>query len=156
MIGAGKALDLMNGAPASSGRKGIGGCASPVPLKDRDEKPCSAPGTAGARPTVRVERAEFGLAARTSAGRPVLVPSWLFQVRPAGEKETSTVAHPAIDPAHLTGPEAPGSPTPSASSSPRARPVSPATAPGARISPSSTRAGCAPTTRRAPVRTRRR
>ncbi|WP_349411181.1 hypothetical protein [Streptomyces sp. MH191] len=118
VIGAGKALDLMNGAPASSGRKGIGGCASPVPLKDRDEKPCSAPGTAGARPTVRVERAEFGLAARTSAGRPVLVPSWLFQVRPAGEKETSTVAHPAIDPAHLTGPEAPGSPTPSASSSP--------------------------------------
>lgn len=119
VIGAGKALELMNGASTSYGRKGIGGCASPVPPKDRDEKPCSAPATAGARPTVRVEHAVFGLAARSSAGRPVLVPSWLFQVRPPGGKETSTVARPAIDPRYLTGPEAPGSPTPTASSSTR-------------------------------------
>jgi hypothetical protein len=116
VIGAKKALELMNGAAASYGRKGIGGCTSPVPLKDRDEKPCSAPATPGARPTVPVEDAVFGLAARSSAGRPVLVPSWLFRVRPAGEEETSTVARPAIDPRYLTGPEAPGTPTPSAPS----------------------------------------
>lgn len=117
VIGAEKALELMNGATTSYGRKGIGGCASPVPLKDRDETPCAASPTGGARGTVRVEDAEFGLAARTSAGRPVLVPSWLFEVRPAGEETTSTVARAAVDPRYLTAPGTPGQPSPTGSSS---------------------------------------
>lgn len=53
VVGARRTLDLMNGSssgasPSGGGRMGIGGCASPVPLKDRDEQPCEHP-TTGAR-----------------------------------------------------------------------------------------------------------
>ncbi len=98
VIGAQKTLDLMNGATPSYGRKGIGGCASPVPLKDRDEAPCRASTVPPGRTSAAVTGAVFGLAVHSVDAKPVLVPSWLFQVRPAGAGDTFTVAHPAVDP----------------------------------------------------------
>ncbi|MET7477850.1 hypothetical protein ABZT17_26275 [Streptomyces sp. NPDC005648] len=109
VLGAEKTLALLNAAPTTDHRMGIGGCASPVPLKDRFEEPCgqgtSAPtaSTAPAGNTVTVEKAVFGLASHTvSGGQPALVPSWLFEVRAAGARDTFTATYPAIDPKYLT------------------------------------------------------
>ncbi|MPY59397.1 hypothetical protein FNH08_20170 [Streptomyces spongiae] len=115
VIGADKALDLMNGSGEATGggRKGPGGCPSPVPLKDKDETRCEAATEAPAPASVTVEDAAFGLAARFTEGEQVLVPSWLFQVRPEGAAAGFTVTHPAVDPAYLTTPEPPSSVTPS-------------------------------------------
>ncbi|MFD8739930.1 hypothetical protein ACFV06_34160 [Streptomyces sp. NPDC059618] len=111
VVGAKKTLDLMNGsAPATDGgRMGIGGCASPVPLKDRDEMPCEHPSPAKPE-TVTVEKATFGLAAQRANGRQALVPSWLFEMRAPGAQDTYTVTHPAVDPAFLASPESPSQP----------------------------------------------
>ncbi|MFF3449284.1 hypothetical protein ACFYXJ_19360 [Streptomyces sp. NPDC002667] len=111
VVGAKKTLDLMNGsAPATDGhRMGIGGCASPVPLKDRDEMPCEHPSPAKPQ-TATVEKATFGLAAQRANGRQALVPSWLFEVRSPGAQDTYTVTHPAVDPAFLASPESPSQP----------------------------------------------
>ncbi|MGW3492799.1 hypothetical protein [Streptomyces sp. NPDC001020] len=111
VLGARKTLELMNGATTSYGRKGIGGCASPVPLKDRDEAPCGASTVAPKRTPVDVEGAVFGLAVHNANGTAVLVPSWLFEVRPAaGGGRTFTVTRPAVDPRYLTTPQPPGQP----------------------------------------------
>ncbi|MFJ9561627.1 hypothetical protein ACIRQQ_16500 [Streptomyces fuscichromogenes] len=116
VLSAAKTLDLMNAAPRSDHRMGIGGCASAVPLKDRLEQPCGA-STPSASSAV-IEKAVFGLAAQSVAGRQALVPSWLFQVR--GAADSYTVAYPAVDPAYLVAASAaataPAStPSPSAS-----------------------------------------
>jgi hypothetical protein len=113
VIGAQKALDLMNGpAPASGGgRKGPGGCASAVPLKDRNEMPCEASTATPTPESVTVEKATFGLASHFVDGRQALVPSWLFQVRPKGAGDSFTVTHPAVDPTYLTSPEPTQGPT---------------------------------------------
>ncbi|OIJ97172.1 hypothetical protein BIV24_07145 [Streptomyces colonosanans] len=111
VLGARKTLDLMNGAPTSYGRKGIGGCASPVPLKDRDETPCGASTAVPKRASAVVEGAVFGLAVHAVNGTAVLVPSWLFEVRPAGTRDAFTVTRPAVDPRYLTAPQPPGQPS---------------------------------------------
>ncbi|MFE2304190.1 hypothetical protein ACFXAW_39035 [Streptomyces sp. NPDC059445] len=114
VVGARKALDAMNGsAPATGGdrRMGIGGCASPVPLKDRDEMPCEHPSPEPKAQTATVEKATFGLAAQRADGRQALVPSWLFEVRAPGAQDTYTVTHPAVDPAFLASPESPAPPS---------------------------------------------
>ncbi|CAM5415130.1 hypothetical protein [Streptomyces fumanus] len=105
VLSAAKTLALMNtGDAGAAPGAGIGGCASPVPL---DGRPGTGCGPAGARKeTVTVERAEFGLAAHTVRGRPVLVPSWLFQTRAPGARAGSTVTHPAVDPEYLPSPAA--------------------------------------------------
>lgn|GEM_PF-1875589 len=109
VLDAEKTLALLNAAPTPDHRMGIGGCASPVPLKDRFEKPCGhgpSPATASqsaAGNTVTVEKAVFGLASHTvSGGQPALVPSWLFEARAAGARDTFTATYPAIDPKYLT------------------------------------------------------
>ncbi|MFI5682520.1 hypothetical protein [Streptomyces sp. NPDC051636] len=117
VLGAKKTLDLMNAAPTTDHRMGIGGCASPVPLKDRLEQPCGSPASPSAVPaqdTVTVGKAVFGLAAHSVGGRQALVPSWLFQVRAAGAQDAFTVTYPAVDPKYLASPGTPSS-TPSAS-----------------------------------------
>ncbi|WP_265566534.1 hypothetical protein [Streptomyces hygroscopicus] len=111
VLGAKRTLELMNTAPTSYGRKGIGGCTSPVPLKDRDEKPCQASTAAPQRASATVEGAVFGLALHSVGGKAVLVPSWLFQVRPAGGGDGFTVTHTAVDPRYLTAPQPPGQPS---------------------------------------------
>ncbi|MFE7174734.1 hypothetical protein [Streptomyces sp. NPDC057616] len=113
VLSAHKTLALMNSAPTTDHRMGIGGCASPVPLKDRLEQPCGR-STAGTTPkeTVTIQSAVFGLAARAVDGRQALVPSWLFQVKGAGAQNGFTVTYPAVDPKYLASNSA--SPTPSA------------------------------------------
>ncbi|WUM81773.1 hypothetical protein OG485_14025 [Streptomyces sp. NBC_00328] len=113
VIGAKKTLDLMNGSASATGegRMGIGGCASPVPLKDRDETPCEHPSPAPKPEAVTVEKATFGLAAQRANGRQALVPSWLFEVRSPGAQDTYTVTHPAVEPAFLASPESPAPPS---------------------------------------------
>ncbi|MCD9874213.1 hypothetical protein LJ657_11085 [Streptomyces sp. NR30] len=123
VLGARKTLDLMNSAPTTDHRMGIGGCASPVPMKDRLEAPCgqsaSGAGATPAKQTVPVDGAVFGLAVHAVNGRRALVPSWLFQVKGAGAQGGFTVTYPAVDPKYLasnsTTPS--GEPTPSATTS---------------------------------------
>ncbi|MGW4288319.1 hypothetical protein ACWEIK_15430 [Streptomyces sp. NPDC004673] len=107
VLSAADTVKLMNKGPAQGHRMGIGGCASPVPLKDRFEQPCGAstgsPGTPKGD-SVTVEKAVFGLAARSVDGRQALVPSWLFEVRGSAARGGFTVAHPAVDPKYLASP----------------------------------------------------
>ncbi|MFF5156929.1 hypothetical protein ACFY3N_11855 [Streptomyces sp. NPDC000348] len=100
VVGAGDALELMNAAPGSGHRAGTGGCAGSVPLEDGRPEPC-APATEPKGGTVTVGGAVFGLAPHSVDGRPALVPSWLFEVRPRGTKDVFTVTYPAVDPEFL-------------------------------------------------------
>ncbi|MFF5572397.1 hypothetical protein ACFZDB_04850 [Streptomyces luteogriseus] len=105
VVGAEKALELMNGQPKNDHRMGIGGCASPVPLKDRLEQPCEQPSSgASGQDTVTVEKAVFGLAAHVVDGRQALVPSWLFEVTAPGAEDPFTVTYPAVEPRYLASP----------------------------------------------------
>ncbi|WP_420856561.1 hypothetical protein [Streptomyces mangrovisoli] len=131
-LSAAKTLALMNTAPKSDHRMGIGGCASPEPLKDRLEAPCGSGSSAGTGAgstgatdgsatdgSATVEKAVFGLAVRSSGGRQALVPSWLYEVRLPGAQDTTTVTYPAVDPTYLTSssPSASASPEPSGTGS---------------------------------------
>ncbi|MFE0472987.1 hypothetical protein ACFW2V_15340 [Streptomyces sp. NPDC058947] len=105
VVGAEKALDLMEGRPKNDHRMGIGGCASPVPLEDRPEEPCGSPASSTPqRDTVTVRDAVFGLASHFVDGRQALVPSWLFEVTAPGAKDPFTVTYPAVDPKYLASP----------------------------------------------------
>ncbi|MEU2398766.1 hypothetical protein ABZ764_12375 [Streptomyces pseudogriseolus] len=106
-----EALDAMNGAPGAGDRVEIGGCATPVPLdgEQQREEPCApAAKEQPAGDTVSVDEAVFGLAAHSVGGEPALVPSWLFEVRPAGSDNPITVTHPAVEPRFLAAPSGPG------------------------------------------------
>ncbi|WP_445524185.1 hypothetical protein [Streptomyces cyslabdanicus] len=125
VLSARRTLDLMNGAPRTEHRMGIGGCASPVPLKDRLEAPCGTSGSASPARTpapqdaVTIGKAVFGLAAHSSGGQRMLVPSWLFEVRaPTGQGAGTTVTYPAVAPEYLTSSAPPsGQSTPAPRSS---------------------------------------
>ncbi|WP_405947423.1 hypothetical protein OG588_13120 [Streptomyces prunicolor] len=125
VLSAQKTLDLMNAAPGTDHRMGIGGCASPVPLKDRLEAPCGQSTDAAsasatpAQASAAVEHAVFGLAVQSVDGKQALVPSWLFEVRQSGAQDSFTVTYPAIDPKYLA---AANTPTPTASSTATAKP----------------------------------
>src|SRR5690606_37379436 len=95
-VSARKALDLMNAAPGESPRAGIGGCATSVPLDGDGQQEQCAPGAKPSGDTVTVDDAVFGLASHSVDGRPALVPSWLFEVRPEGAGEALTVTYPAV------------------------------------------------------------
>ncbi len=104
-----EALDAMNGAPGAGDRVEIGGCATPVPLdgEQQREEPCAPAAKergrhgVGGRGGVRTGRALGGR-------RPALVPSWLFEVRPAGSDSPFTVTHPAVEPRFLAAPSGSG------------------------------------------------
>ncbi|GGW42265.1 hypothetical protein [Streptomyces griseoloalbus] len=130
VVGAREALDLMNAAPGSDTRGGIGGCATDVPLDgEREEAPCEdTPKTLPDQDTITVEKAVFGLAAHLVDGRPALVPSWLFEVVPANARGTLTVTHPAVDPRYI----APGTQSGEASPAPSTPGDEPTAAPSAR------------------------
>ncbi|WP_405993847.1 hypothetical protein [Streptomyces sp. NBC_00986] len=124
VLSAQKTIDLMNAAPRTDHRMGIGGCASPVPLKDRLEAPCgsSTTSSASATPTqasTTVEHAVFGLAVHSVDGQQTLVPSWLFEARQPGGQDSFTLTYPAIDPKYLASAN---TPTPTASSTSTAAP----------------------------------
>ncbi|MFI7138009.1 hypothetical protein ACIBQ5_09695 [Streptomyces massasporeus] len=123
VVSAGKALELMNGQPKNDHRMGIGGCAGPVPLKDRLEQPCEQPASGPAKQdTVTVESAVFGLAAHVVDGRQALVPSWLFEVTAPGAQDPFTVTYPAVEPKYLASPE-PSEPSDQPTSAPGPREV---------------------------------
>lgn len=106
-------LDLLNEPGAVTTpehRMGIGGCASPVPLKDRLEAPCGT--TTQQKETLTVDKAVFGLASHSVSGKPALVPSWLFEVRAQGAAEGFTVTYPAVDPTYLAGAATSAEPSP--------------------------------------------
>ncbi|MDH6610585.1 hypothetical protein M2164_006220 [Streptomyces sp. SAI-208] len=129
VLSAEKTLGLLNKVPVVDHRMGIGGCASPVPLKDRLEAPCGESTASGARSTLTVEKAVFGLASHFVDGRPALVPSWLFEVRATGAADAFTVTYPAVDPKYLASPR---TATPTASASPTAPSDRPTSAPKTR------------------------
>ncbi|MGA4896495.1 hypothetical protein ACPCAJ_00770 [Streptomyces griseoincarnatus] len=108
VVSAREALDAMNGAPGAGDHVEIGGCATPAPLDEgqQQEEPCAPAKPAGE--TVAVDEAVFGLAAHSVDGRPALVPSWLFEVRPAGSDNPFTVTHPAVEPEFLAAPTGSG------------------------------------------------
>ncbi|XUL87606.1 hypothetical protein ACQ86D_13715 [Streptomyces galilaeus] len=122
VLSAQKTLALLNAAPGTDHRMGIGGCASPVPLKDRLEAPCGSSTAVSATPAqapATVEHAAFGLASHSVAGKQTLVPSWLFEVKQSGTQDTFTVTYPAIDPKYLASA---GTPTPTPTSTATAAP----------------------------------
>ncbi|OQR64376.1 hypothetical protein B6E66_09460 [Streptomyces maremycinicus] len=122
LLSAQEALDALNAAPGTDHRMGIGGCAGPVPLKDRLESPCDTGTATPQARTATVEDAVLGLAPHTSGGRQVLVPSWLFDVRASGVAGGYTVTQPAVEPAYLksaTTPTPAPTPTPTGSSATR-------------------------------------
>ncbi|MFH8660506.1 hypothetical protein [Streptomyces afghaniensis] len=126
VVGAAKALELMEKRPTGDHRMGIGGCASPVPLKDRLEQPCgSSASGAPEQDAVTVRDAVFGLASHFVDGRQALVPSWLFEVTAPGAKEPFTVTYPAIDPKYLASPRpsGPSGPSDKPTSAPESRDV---------------------------------
>ncbi|MEU0075148.1 hypothetical protein ABZ027_37285 [Streptomyces sp. NPDC006332] len=151
VLSAKETLALLNAAPGSGHRMGIGGCAVPVPQKDRLEAPCSSSTATPAKETLTVDKAVFGLAPHTVAGRQTLVPSWLFDVRAAGERDDFTVAYPAVDPKYVasptpsaqpSGPSGPGD-QPTAAPEPRNVKVDGYTAEGRELSVSFTGGVCA-------------
>ncbi|MEV5604893.1 hypothetical protein AB0L33_25970 [Streptomyces sp. NPDC052299] len=107
VIGAAEALERLNAAQPPAGE--IGGCASPAPLSDGVG--CGAK-TGAERPstTVTVEKAVFGLAVHTTGGEQLLVPSWIFSVKPAGGVG-DTVTQVAVDPQYLKPEPVPGEST---------------------------------------------
>ncbi|MFB8211395.1 hypothetical protein [Streptomyces sp. NPDC056010] len=104
VIGAAEALKRLNAAQPPAGE--IGGCASPAPLSDGVS--CGAK-TGAERPatTVTVEKAVFGLTVHTAGGEQLLVPSWIFSVKPAGGRG-DTVTQVAVDPEYLKREPVPG------------------------------------------------
>ncbi|MFF0088782.1 hypothetical protein ACFYSF_02340 [Streptomyces canus] len=124
VLSAEKTLGLLNKVPATGHRMGIGGCASPVPLKDRLEAPCGESTASPAKNTLTVEKAVFGLASHLVAGRQALVPSWLFEVRAAGAKDASTVTYPAVDPKYIASPATATPTSPATPTAPSGEPTS--------------------------------
>ncbi|MFD8915456.1 hypothetical protein [Streptomyces sp. NPDC059575] len=106
VLGAAKTLELLNSAQPGGHRMGIGGCATPEPLKDRLEQPCGSDVSPGSPEGDRltVQKAVFGLAVHPVGGRETLVPSWLYEVRGAAARGTFTVTYPAVDPKYLAAP----------------------------------------------------
>ncbi|MFD4612022.1 hypothetical protein ACFWOT_28920 [Streptomyces sp. NPDC058440] len=128
VLSAHKTLDLMNRVPRAGHRMGIGGCATPVPHKDRLEAPCGEADSPAPDNAVTIGKAVFGLAAHSSGGQQTLVPSWLFEVKaPAGQDAGSTVAYPAVEPEYLTSTPPPSGQPQRTSPEPRGSDGAPAT-----------------------------
>jgi hypothetical protein len=120
---AAKTLARMNSTASAGDRVAVGGCASAAPLdggadsgSDRQQGADCTPSSPRppASTTTEVTGATFGLAAQRIAGRQVLVPSWLYRVKPAGSGTSGTsvtVTHPAVAPEFLVAPsqQSPGS-----------------------------------------------
>ncbi|WP_406449313.1 hypothetical protein OG782_09660 [Streptomyces sp. NBC_00876] len=116
VIGAAEALKRLNAAQPPAGGRNTGGCATPAPLGNgngngngngKKSPGVSCGARTGADPTtVTVDGAVFGLATRYVDGKQLLVPSWIFSVRPAAGGTGSTVAQVAVDPKYLAKPPA--------------------------------------------------
>ncbi|MBM7438506.1 hypothetical protein [Streptomyces sp. HB132] len=117
VVGADEALKRLNAESRRGAQPDVGGCATAEPLEGDPVSPkadCGTGDKADTPPadTVTVEKAEFGLAAQYSDGERILVPSWLFSVRPGGDGPGSTVVRVAVDPDHLADESREPSPQP--------------------------------------------
>ncbi|WP_406154541.1 hypothetical protein OG217_28380 [Streptomyces sp. NBC_01023] len=123
LISASDALKRLNAPTAGAAGAGTGGCATMEPLTEHSAAdtgsgtgtasappsgPCTPPGKAPGSRQVTVSHAELGLAVRLAGGRQILVPSWLFETRPAGAAGPATVTAPAVADRYLTKPEPSG------------------------------------------------
>ncbi|MDI3403096.1 hypothetical protein [Streptomyces cavernicola] len=126
VLSAAKTIAELNELATKTGPgSGSGGCARPVPHGEgsapqgiapgepapdggaKAGQPCPPEPKGGGPEPVEVSKATFGLALHFERGRQVLVPSWLFQVKPDGAERAFTLTHPAVDPAYLAEPDAP-------------------------------------------------
>ncbi|MGW6059374.1 hypothetical protein [Streptomyces sp. NPDC055189] len=128
VISADETLAQLNKS-GGGGSVGIGGCATAMPedasgKEGKKQAPCE-PSSAPPKPQpITVKDATFGLAVQFVDGRQTLVPSWLFDVRPQGAKDTFTVTHPAVEPKFLTSPSTPSTPsTPPSDPTPSDKPT---------------------------------
>jgi hypothetical protein len=108
---AGNAAGRATGVPESARQSGSGAADSPA----RTGSPCMRPQFRQA--PQQITKAEFGLSAQSEQGKPVLVPSWLFTVDPAGTGGRPYVlAQVAVDPKYIETPQptppSPGKPAP--------------------------------------------
>lgn len=109
VLGADTTLGLLN--KSGYGRMTPKTCLGAVPDagqgsadgRGRASSGCSTRAPQGGRTEVPVRGATFGLATHYTAGRPALVPSWLFEARPKGADTGYTLTFPAVEPAYLTG-----------------------------------------------------
>ncbi|WP_255950958.1 hypothetical protein [Streptomyces odontomachi] len=115
VLGAGTTLEMLN--KSGSGRMTPKACRGALPDSGQASKdgrdvvasPCLAPsGSHGKQVEVPVQGATFGLSTHYAAGRPTLVPSWLFEARPKGADTGYTLTYPAVQPAYLSGDGEPG------------------------------------------------
>ncbi|MFP3990823.1 hypothetical protein U9R90_25815 [Streptomyces sp. E11-3] len=117
VLDADETLKRLNTPAAGAERGSIAGCASAVPHDGdaaRSDGEKQAPCEPGSDmpvhpkpPTVVVDDAVFGLAAHFERGRQILVPSWLFEVKPDSVEQSVTITHPAVDPEYLQAPAKP-------------------------------------------------
>ncbi len=103
VLDADKTLDLLNKSP--QGRVSPGACPNTDPQQKQKQDGTGRQSACGQLPAkssvVPVRGATFGLATHFVAGRPALVPSWLFEVRPQGAQDSYTLTYPAVDPKYL-------------------------------------------------------
>jgi hypothetical protein len=71
-----------------------------------DPMPCDPPRPSKPPTQQEVRGARFGLSTQTVAGKPELVPSWLFTVGAKGSKSTYQISQVAIDPKYIAPPPA--------------------------------------------------
>ncbi|MEU9008349.1 hypothetical protein AB0D12_00880 [Streptomyces sp. NPDC048479] len=104
VVSAQEALKQLNKAGEGAGPIGIGGCATPVPVEGEQKPaaPCKPKSKAAGPERLTVGKAVFGLAAQYVDGQQVLVPSWLFEVKPNGGAQPFTVTQTAVDPKFLS------------------------------------------------------
>ncbi|MCX5201706.1 hypothetical protein OG897_09610 [Streptomyces sp. NBC_00237] len=131
VIGAAKAVELLNKAGRGVRPPAVAGCADPVPVREKETpggKVEPAPPVGKILPceprerpqrTVHVSSAAFGLAVQYADGQQMLVPSWLLRVAPERGGAPYTVTYPAVDPTFLT---VPGPPQDGPSGAPTAEP----------------------------------
>ncbi|MFE9247627.1 hypothetical protein [Streptomyces sp. NPDC007088] len=104
--GSGKLLTPVRGAryPVGPAKEALGrlNAGGPGGLDASDGPDGDAgPATTGGPSPVPVESVRFGLSVRSEKGRPVLVPAWLFDVRPSGAGQPVTLAETAVDAEYL-------------------------------------------------------
>lgn len=99
---AGETLKHLN----KQGATGSAGTSSSVrePAPDGTGTPGTPSTPDDQRKPVPVKGADFGLVTHYSAGRPVLVPSWIYTVALPGGGRTAQVAYPAVQPKFLKPP----------------------------------------------------
>ncbi|WP_329116156.1 hypothetical protein [Streptomyces sp. NBC_01465] len=110
LISASDAVKQLNAAGSGGSSVGIGGCATVAPLDrttgetgetgEKVQTPCK-PGTVAPPQTLTISGARLGLAVQFAEGGQMLVPSWLFEVQPAGGAQHYTLTRTAVDPKYI-------------------------------------------------------